>query len=53
MILLLTFAADFYGNDERLERLTPEHKKWLEEDVVYIITGPEKELLLEEQKCWF
>jgi GWxTD domain-containing protein len=47
MILFLALAADVYGKDERLERLTPEHKKWIEEEVVYIITDPEKDLFLD------
>jgi GWxTD domain-containing protein len=47
MVLVLALAADVYGKDERLERLTPEHRAWLEEEVVYIITEPEKELFLD------
>jgi GWxTD domain-containing protein len=35
--------------EERLERLTPEHRKWLEEEVVYIITKQEKEVFLSLQ----
>jgi GWxTD domain-containing protein len=46
-ILLLTLAADVYGIDEREDRLSPEHKKWLQEEVVYIITDDEKDLFLD------
>jgi GWxTD domain-containing protein len=40
---LLGHAA---GAEERLDKLTPEHRKWLEEEVVYIITNQEKEVFL-------
>ncbi len=32
--------------DDRLEKLNPEHRKWLEEEVVYIITKQEKDVFL-------
>ncbi|HSF16419.1 MAG TPA: GWxTD domain-containing protein, partial [Vicinamibacteria bacterium] len=32
--------------DERLENLNPEHRQWLEEEVVYIITDQERDLFL-------
>lgn len=31
---------------EPLERLTPDHRTWLEEEVTYIITAPEREFFL-------
>lgn len=31
---------------ERLERLTPEHRAWIEEEVSYIVTDPEREFFL-------
>ena len=40
---LLGHAA---GAEERLDKLTPEHRNWLEEEVVYIITNQEKEVFL-------
>lgn len=45
--LLLALGANGYGKDERLERLSPEHRKWLEEEVVYIITDSEREVFLQ------
>ena len=42
---LLTAGARLPA-DERLERLPPEDRKWLEEDVVYIITDQEREVYL-------
>ena len=32
--------------EERLARLTPEHRAWVEEEVVYVITDPEREFFL-------
>ena len=32
--------------DERLEKLPPEHRKWLEEETVYIILDQEREVFL-------
>ena len=34
------------AEDDRLERLPEEHRLWLEEEVVYIITPPEREVFL-------
>lgn len=34
------------AQDERVERLSPEHRKWLEEEVVYIILDLEKDVFL-------
>jgi GWxTD domain-containing protein len=39
-------AASAALADERLERLTPAHRAWLEEEVVYIITRKEREAFL-------
>ncbi len=44
-LLLLIFVFEIVA-DERLERLTPPLRKWLEEEVVYIISDPETELFL-------
>lgn len=43
LTLLLTGTA---SADERLERLTEEHRSWLERDVAYIITDREREVFL-------
>jgi len=32
--------------EKPLDKLTPEHRKWLEEEVVYLITRPEREVFL-------
>lgn len=45
LILLLAFAG-LAGADERLEKLPELHRKWLTEEVVYIITDVEKETFL-------
>lgn len=34
------------AEDERIERLPEEHRVWLEEEVIYIITPPEREVFL-------
>ena len=39
-------AARVGAEDDRLERLPEEHRVWLEEEVVYIITPPEREVFL-------
>ena len=39
-------AARAAAEDDRLERLPEEHRLWLEEEVVYIITPPEREVFL-------
>jgi GWxTD domain-containing protein len=46
MTVMLCATAIARGEDERLEKLTPEHRAWLEEEVVYIITEREREVLL-------
>jgi GWxTD domain-containing protein len=42
-LLLLFLTAEFYPN-EKIEELPPKYKKWLTEEVVYIITNKEKEV---------
>jgi len=46
LLLLLSFAAPASTQDERLDALTPQHRKWIEEEVVYIITDAEKDVFL-------
>jgi len=46
LALVLAFVPPVWGEDERLERLSSEHRKWLEEEVVYIILDKEKEVFL-------
>ena len=48
LALLLGQAAPVAAQSERerLERLTPEHRAWVEEEVVYIITDAEREFFL-------
>ncbi len=58
-----TFAVLFLGlavaafSDEREDRLSDEHLKWLKEEVVYIITDKERDVFLslevEEQRDLF
>jgi GWxTD domain-containing protein len=43
---MLCATAIVRGEDERLEKLTPEHRAWLEAEVVYIITDREREVFL-------
>lgn len=49
-ILLLLFflgiSVSLWAKDERIERLSPEHRQWLEEEVVYIITERERDVFL-------
>ncbi|HJS74560.1 MAG TPA: GWxTD domain-containing protein, partial [Vicinamibacteria bacterium] len=45
-LLVLSFFAFETGADERLERLPPQLRKWLEEEVVYVISDAEKDLFL-------
>lgn len=45
-ILSLGLAGSVLAEDERLEKLTTEHRKWLEEEVVYIITDDERDFFL-------
>ncbi len=44
-LVLLIFVFEIVA-DERLERLNPQLRKWLEEEVVYVISDPERELFL-------
>lgn len=39
-------VAEAPAADERVERLPEEHRVWLEEEVIYIITPPEREVFL-------
>ena len=39
-------AASLTGADERVDRLPEEHRVWLEEEVVYIVTEVEREVFL-------
>lgn len=43
---LVLFAGALAGADERVDRLPEEHRVWLEEEVVYIITEAEREVFL-------
>jgi GWxTD domain-containing protein len=47
LALILALATSVYGKDERLDKLTPEHRKWLEEEVIYIITDTERDVFLQ------
>ncbi len=42
-------APSLTGADERVDRLPEEHRVWLEEEVVYLITEVEREVFLELQ----
>ena len=44
--LLLAFSVSALAQNERLDRLTPEKRKWLEEEVVYITSEVEREVFL-------
>ncbi len=44
--LLGVVATNGFAKDERLDELSDEHRKWLEEEVVYIITDMEREVFL-------
>jgi GWxTD domain-containing protein len=46
LTLLLILSGYAAGADDRLDKLTPEHRKWLEEEVTYIITKQETEVFL-------
>ena len=37
------------GSDDRVDKLTPEHRTWLEEEVIYIITDKERDAFLSLQ----
>jgi len=45
-VSLPAFSSSAWPKEERIERLTPEHRKWLEEEVVYIITERERDVFL-------
>ncbi|MFQ5790428.1 MAG: GWxTD domain-containing protein [Acidobacteriota bacterium] len=45
-LLILVASAVGALADERVDQLTDEHRRWLQEDVVYIITDREKEVFL-------
>ncbi len=42
----LILAVNLFAADERIEKLPSDQRRWLEEDVVYIITDKERELFL-------
>ena len=49
IVILIALALALGGAsfaDERLEKLNPEHRTWLEEEVVYIITDQERDVFL-------
>jgi GWxTD domain-containing protein len=46
LILFVLACAIESAADERLERLPPEYRTWLEEEVVYIISDAEKDVFL-------
>ncbi len=47
ILLAFTVTTSSFAEDERLERLNPEHRKWFEEEVNYIILDNEKEVFLQ------
>ncbi|MEE9179484.1 MAG: hypothetical protein V3U22_01205, partial [Vicinamibacteria bacterium] len=55
-VLFLGLAVTAFS-DEREDRLSDEHLRWLKEEVVYIITDKERDVLLsleiEEQRDLF
>lgn len=46
VLLACGFSTRSFAQDEQLERLSPEHRVWLEEEVVYIILEREREVFL-------
>ena len=46
VVLALAVSARAPAQDDLLERLTPEHRRWLEEEVAYIIAEREREIFL-------
>jgi GWxTD domain-containing protein len=46
VLALVLFAGSLSAADERVDRLPEEHRVWLEEEVVYIITEAEREVFL-------
>ncbi len=45
VLLCLGLPAGLFA-DDRVKKLTPEHRTWLEEEVVYIITSQERDVFL-------
>ncbi len=45
-VLFFLLASSVFGASAQLEKLSPEHRRWLEEEVVYIITDREEEFFL-------
>ena len=44
--LAVLLATEVLAQDAELQTLSPEHRKWLEEEVVYLITDREREVFL-------
>jgi GWxTD domain-containing protein len=57
LAFITVLAAALSSSDERVERLPEIHRNWLEKEVVYIISGAEKEAFLrlesEEERASF
>ena len=45
-LLMIAVLAPLASADERIDKLSPEHKLWIERDVIYIITEREREVFL-------
>ena len=52
VILASAFSKPSHAQDERLKKLPPEHLKWLEEEVVYIILDREREIFSSPSRRW-
>ncbi len=48
-VVMLTFLVPLYGQDKAVPGLPEQYKKWLDEEVVYIITPKEREVFLKLQ----
>ncbi len=46
LIILLFISINLYTKEKDLDTLSPKYKKWIEKEVVYIITAKEKEVFL-------
>jgi GWxTD domain-containing protein len=46
IVLLVIATSQLSAADDRVKKLTPEHREWLEEEVVYIITDRERDVFL-------
>ena len=46
LLTLAVLAASLASADERIDKLPPEHKLWIEREVIYIITDTERDLFL-------